>query len=250
MRFRILPDIETSAAMQMAIDEAILIARVKKQSPGTIRFYSWKPKAITIGYFQSLKKEVDEKKAKVLGIDVIRRYTGGGAVFHDKEITYSICIGEKTAGIDIIKSYEKICGFIIKGMECLNLKAQFKPINDIIVNGKKISGNAQTRKDGIILQHGTLLLDVDVNTMFSILKIPDEKIRDKLIENARQRVTSLKQELGKDISFTQAKTALISGFKKTFKAELKEQELSEFEKAAVKKLFKQKYSTKEWNNQR
>src|SRR5208283_2072423 len=182
---------------------------VAVSAPPTIRFYGWDPTAISIGYFQCLGKEVDLKNCAEFGIDIVRRRTGGGAVYHDGEITYSVIAKESVFSKDILESYRQICGCIIDSLALIGIKSEFKPINDIIVNGKKISGNAQTRRNGVLLQHGTILYSVDLDRMFSALKVSDEKIRDKLIQNARERVTSISQQ--RTVSWNEAYEALISG---------------------------------------
>lgn len=249
-QWRLLETIESNGAKQMAIDEAMLAARSEGKIPNTLRFFKWKPPAITIGFFQSLEKEVDVKKANSLGVDVIRRYTGGGAVLHDKEITYSLVAGEDEMPSDIIESYELLCQGIVSGLALLGITAEFKPINDIITNGKKISGNAQTRKQGVLLQHGTLLIDVDVKRMFSLLKVPDEKIRDKMISAVEERVTSVKKELGREVSFDEIEAVLTKGFQDTLKTNFFVSGLTEYEDQLAKKLEREKYSTKEWNHWR
>src|SRR5271157_5226509 len=94
MRWRFIPYAENDAFMNMAIDESVSARVGSGQSPPTIRFYGWKPRAISIGYFQSLEREVDLDNCKTAGVDIVRRRTGGGAVFHDSEITYSIIARE------------------------------------------------------------------------------------------------------------------------------------------------------------
>ncbi len=249
-KWRLIEDIEDNGAKQMAIDETIARARAKNQVPNTLRFFTWKPACVTIGYFQSLEKEVDKKKAKEADIDIIRRYTGGGAVLHEFELTYSIVLSENDVPSDIIESYKIICNAIVEGFKLLNINAQFKEINDIIVNNKKISGNAQTRMNGVVLQHGTILIDVDVDKMFSILKVPDEKIRDKMIETVKDRVTSLKKESEKEISIQELRQAMIKGFEKVFNVGFEEQKLSEEEMSAAEDIYNTKYSTDEWNNKK
>ena len=237
---------ENNAFLNMAIDEAVSEAVGREESLPTIRFYGWKPRAVSIGYFQSLEKEVDLDKCKEHNVDVVRRRTGGGAVFHDTEITYSIIGKQELFPKDIIASYKDICGAIISGLESLGIIAEFKPINDIIVSGKKISGNAQTRRGGVLLQHGTLLCDVDVDKMFSLLKVPDEKIKDKMIASVKERVTSVK--MLKEVCQEDVLAALKKGF-----IEGKEfgiSELTEKESARAKELAETKYKTKEWNGMR
>lgn len=147
---------------------------------------------------------------------------------------------------NILESYGQICGFVVEGLRKLGMRAEFKPINDIIVNNKKISGNAQTRREGVILQHGTILLDVDVKRMFSLLKVPDEKIRDKLISTAGDRVTSVSRELNPTVGFNDVKEALIKAFEKRLGA-LRAGGLSKEETRNAHRLFKERYSTREWN---
>src|SRR3989344_7958179 len=176
MKWRIIPLSTQDAFLNMAIDEALCESVANGKASPTIRFYRWKPSAVSIGYFQSLRQEVDTERCKSAGIDVVRRRTGGGAVYHDEEITYSIIAPEHLLPKGITESYHVICGWVIKGLENIGLVGEFKPINDIIVNGKKISGNAQTRRNGVVLQHGTILHGLDVEKMFSLLKVGQEKI--------------------------------------------------------------------------
>jgi lipoate-protein ligase A len=237
------------AVTQMSIDEAIAYLRNKDDTPNTIRLYRWNPSAVSIGYFQSINDEVDLEACKELGVDVIRRITGGGAVFHDYdgEITYSLVTPEDDPKIprDITESYELICGCIVNGLSTLGLESEFKPINDIISGGRKISGNAQTRRFGAVLQHGTVLVDCDVRKIFTVLKVSDAKISDKMIEAAEDRVTNIRKELKRDVSFEEAKQALIQGFEDTLNITLEPGELTESEKSTVEK-FKERYSSNEW----
>ncbi len=244
MKFRLLKTGHKTAFMNMAVDESIL----KNKIP-TIRFYGWKPSAVSIGYFQSLKEEVDLDKCNELNVDFIRRVTGGGAVYHDKELTYSFIASEEMVSKDILESYKEICKGVIKGLEKIGIKAEFAGINDIIAEGKKISGNAQTRKEGMVLQHGTIIMDVDVEKMFSLLKVPDEKIRDKLIANVKERVTSIKHVIG-EVDFDKLSEKMAEGFKEALNLELEEGELTEKELELAKELEEKKYNTKEWNFKR
>ena len=239
-----------NAFTNMAIDEAILRNRTQEKVPNTLRLYEWKPPAISIGYFQSVNAELDLEGCKNQGVDIIRRLTGGGAVFHEFEITYSVCVDSNTFPNNILETYKIISEGIIEGLKNLNLFAEFKPINDILVNGKKISGNAQTRRFSGILQHGTILCDVNVEKMFSLLKVPDEKIKDKKIQEVKQRVTSIKNELGHEVNNEEVKNALAIGFSKSLKIEFEESKLTDDELQLAEKVKKEKYSTNEWNFKR
>lgn len=242
------------AYTNMAIDEAICRLRSQGKSPNTIRLYRWNPSAVSIGYFQILEQEVDVEACKRLNVDIVRRMTGGGAVYHsyDGEITYSVIVNQDHPKIsrDILKSYELICQGIILGMTKLGIEAEFRPINDIDVNGKKISGNAQTRRGGIFLQHGTVLLDTDITTMFTVLKVSAEKISDKLIKSVEDRVTTIRRELGRSVSFTEASEAFKTAFPQILGVELFEAGLSCEEHALASKLMKEKYRTWAWIGER
>ena len=251
-KWRLLETENYTAAANMATDRAVLVANSEGKVPPTVRFFTWKPPAISIGYFQSLEEEVDLDICKKLGVDYVRRITGGGAVFHDEELTYSIVIPESHSQIpkNIIESYGRICGALMKGLKHLGIESKYAPINDIITGGKKISGNAQTRKAKMVLQHGTILMDLDVDKMFSLLKVPNEKIKDKLIVDVKQRVTSVKQILGEDIRFNEAAEAMKIGFEEEFNAELVDGSLTEEEIELAKKFERECFSTRDWNHRR
>jgi lipoyltransferase/lipoate-protein ligase len=238
------------AYLNMAIDEAICRLRSQGKSPNTIRFYRWKPSAVSIGYFQLLDQEVNLDECKRLGVDVIRRMTGGGAVYHayDGEVTYSVIVNEDHPRIpkDIIKSYELICGGVVDGLRSLSIDAEFRPVNDIDVKGKKISGNAQTRRRGVVVQHGTVLVDTDIRTMFTVLKVSKEKISDKLIKSVEDRVTTIRRETGQKIGFEEVTQALKESFPKVLGVQTHEGGLSEEEKTLAERLREEKYSTREW----
>ena len=251
-KWRLLKTEDNSAFANMAIDRAVMVENSKDKVPPTVRFYTWKPPAISIGYFQSLNEEVDLEVCKKLGIEYVRRITGGGAVFHDKELTYSIVISESHRLVpkNILESYRRICGAIIRGLKHLWIESKYAPINDIIVNNKKISGSAQTRKSKTVLQHGTVLIDVDVDKMFKILKVPNEKIKDKLIADVKQRVTSIKHISGNNASFNDVADSMKIGFEEEFGVELVNGDLTSKEINLTKKFEKECFSTNEWNYRR
>jgi lipoate-protein ligase A len=250
--WRLLLTGKNTAAVNMAIDRAVLVSNSQGKAPPTIRFYEWTPPAISIGYFQSLVEEVDLDMCDKYGVEYVRRITGGGAVFHEHELTYSIVIPEshKEISQNIMDSYGRICGAIIKGLNNLEIQSVYKPINDIISKGKKISGNAQTRKHKTVLQHGTILMDVNVEKMFSILKVPNEKIRDKLISDVKERVTSIKHVLEKEIPFDGVAEAMKKGFEEEFNVKLVEGKLTEEEIESTKKFEKECFGSSEWNHKR
>jgi len=250
--WRLLTTENKTAYSNMAIDRAVLVANSKGIVPPTVRFFSWSPPAISIGYFQSLEEEIDLDYCKMVGVDYVRRITGGGAVFHEKELTYSIVIAESHPQIpkNIIDSYKRICGAIIRGLEDLGIESNYFPINDILTNHKKISGNAQTRKSRTVLQHGTILMDVNVEKMFSILRVPDEKIKDKLIKDVKERVTSIKHILDSDVCFSEVADSMRKGFEEEFNIKLVNGVLTDEEINLAESFERECFSAKEWNHRR
>lgn len=228
------------AAQNMAIDEALI------ESVGEVpilRIYGWRPAAVSIGYFQSMNEEVDFTKCREIGVDIVRRLTGGGAVLHEYELTYSFI--SRRYPQNIVESYKWICDAIVISIKRLGFDASFVPLNDIVIAGKKVSGNAQTRRKGVLLQHGTILLGVDVNKMFSVLKVPSEKLRDKIIKDVKERVTSLA-----GTTYDNMATSLKTSFAAKFEAKLIDDTLSTEEISHAMWLAERKYSSNEWNLRR
>ncbi|MEM3791270.1 MAG: biotin/lipoate A/B protein ligase family protein [Candidatus Micrarchaeaceae archaeon] len=228
----------------MGIDEAIMNS-VRNGGKSTIRFYKWKPSAVSIGRFQSMEEEVDIEACKSNGIDYVRRITGGGTVFHSSfgEITYSV-ISREEEFKDIMGTYREICGWIVDALYSLGITASFSPINDITVNGKKISGNAQARKGNVMLQHGTILYDLDP-MMFKVLRVGKEKLSDKGIASPEERVTSVKNF--SRASMDELYRSLLSSFSKG--KEYAIEGLSEKEVEESKELI-EKYASYSWNFER
>ena len=239
-KIRLLETGEGSGSWNMGLDQA-LMSTVDEFIP-VLRLYGWKPSAVSIGYFQSLEQEVDVKKCEDLGIDVVRRITGGGAVLHEQELTYSFIT--KIFPADIRESYKSICEPVVMCIKELGFDAKFSPINDIIVKNKKVSGNAQTRRNNVLLQHGTILLDIDIDKMFSVLKVPSEKIKDKAIQDVKERVMGLK------VCFEEVANQLWQSFGEIFEAEVFRDRVRADEIIEAKIMQNYKYSTYGWNYKR
>ncbi|MEM3697446.1 MAG: lipoate--protein ligase family protein [Candidatus Bathyarchaeia archaeon] len=245
------------AYTNMAIDEAILTARIHNLIPNTIRFYRWKPSAVSIGKFQNIQNEVKIENCEKYGVDVVRRITGGGTVYHDAEgeITYSVIADKKDLKAkDITEVYQKIYSGITEALKILGIKADFnqgdaKTCPNLTINGKKISGSAQSHKGGIVLQHGTLLLDVDLEKMFTFLRVPWAKTCMEIVTIAKNKITSIKEALGKNVLTEEVTNALTQGFRRALNIQLTNGNLTPYEKEYAQKLFKEKYATKEWNFQ-
>lgn len=243
------------AYMNMAVDEAILNARIKGLVPNTIRFYRWKPSAVSIGKFQKIENEVYLENCREHGVDVVRRITGGGAVYHDEEgeITYSVVADKKELKAkDLTEAYTKIYAGIAEALKILGLKADFnegdaKACPNLTIGGRKISGSAQYHKAASVLQHGTVLVDVNLEKMFTFLRVPWAKTCMEIVNVAKNKITSIRSELKREVSMQEVEKALIKGFKNTFKTELVASELTSHEKELAEKLYSTKYSTVEWN---
>jgi lipoate-protein ligase A len=233
------------APTNMAIDEAMLISGTP-----TLRLYTWQPSALSIGYFQGIHEEVDLETCQRHHVDIVRRISGGGAVYHDAqgEVTYSLVLPETALPRDVQQSCERVCTALAAGLQHLGLDARFSPLNDVVVNGKKISGSAQTRRRGHVLQHGTVLLDVDVGLMFSLLRVSQAKIADKGIKDASARVTSLRH-LVDGIDNDAVIAALREGFADTFHVTLQDGRLTDDERERLP-VLRDKYASQDWNFQR
>lgn len=244
-----------NAFMNMAIDEAILRARIAERVPNTLRFYRWNPSVVSIGKFQKPENEVYLDNCRRLGVDVVRRISGGGTVYHDAEdeVTYSLIAKTEDLGVtDIAAVYARVYAGIADALRILGITADFnegdaKNCPNLTVNGKKISGSAQAHKSGIVLQHGTLLLSVDLERMFTVLRVPWAKTCMEVVGVAKNKITSVKEELGHAVSAETANNALSVGFKNAFGIQLTEGELTPFERELAEELCREKYATDDWN---
>ena len=247
--------LETNDAfMNMAIDEAILTSRITGLVPNTLRFYRWQPSAVSIGKNQNPENEIYSEACKKLGVDVVRRISGGGTVYHDfeGELTYSVTAKTADFGIgDITTVYVKIYEAITDALRLLGIPADFnsgdaKNCPNLTVKGKKISGSSQTITRGVVLQHGTVLRSVNLPKMFTLLKFKDVTC-SQAADIAKRKITSVQDELCHQVTPETIADALAQGFKAILKIQLKPSELTQAEKDLSNKLYKEKYSTKEWN---
>jgi lipoate-protein ligase A len=235
----------------MAADEAIATAVGRGESLPTLRLYGWSPSAVSIGYFQELEGEVDLDFCASHGISVVRRITGGGAVFHGSgELTYSFSapLGDAKIPMDVQDSYSLICTPIVSALRRLGLDAKFRPINDIEVGGRKVSGNAQTRRSGALLQHGTILVSLD-RSLLPCLRVKKEKLEGKGIETVSQRVATLEDLLDRKIKISRLARLLVEEFRIAFGCPILEGTLTRREEWTVPEL-RGKYSSECWLRRR
>jgi len=247
----------------MAIDEAIFHETIKNRKAPTIRFYNSKPVAISIGYFQDAKKEINFEKCQSAGIDIARRMTGGKAVFHFNEITYSVVASdsEKTFPPDILGTYKVISRCIAQSLAYLGIKADLlengrilpeqkseaycfsvPSKNELLVKGRKICGSAQVRRRGGFLQHGSLLLAFDpVKTADFLLpmRTPEQ------IKRLRETVTSVNDEIVLPVDVQEVCYQFKKGFIDELGIDLAEETLTSAEKKLKNELM-EKYTDNRW----
>ncbi len=243
LRWRLLR-IEGDAAYNMAVDEALLRSGIP-----TVRLYRFRPSAVTIGYFQRVESSVNLELARRLGIQVVRRPTGGGAVYHDErgELTYSVVGPQEFFPRDVRETFRFICRGVIDTIRMFGLEPEFAGVNDILVNGRKISGSAQTREGGMLLQHGTLMYATDLEMLARLITPPREKLADKGVGSVLERVTTLERELGRGVSFEEVLEAAIDSF--SFLGDLEEGSLTVEEWRLAGEL-EEKYRDGRWNFRR
>ncbi|MFX0066171.1 MAG: biotin/lipoate A/B protein ligase family protein [Candidatus Hermodarchaeota archaeon] len=250
LKWRLVPFETNDAYWNMALDEAILRARNEGLVPSTVRFYSWLPSAVSIGRHQELKTEVDLEAAKKHGVDVVRRITGGGAVFHQSEITYCVVTGEKDhTKLNVETSFQAITGGIARGLELLGLNIDYGQIHcpSLFVKGKKISGNSQYRHKSTILQHGTILTDYDPELMYTLLKVPQGKTKKGIIRSVFQYVTTIKKELKIEVSQKELLEALRTGYEEVIGINFEEAPLTSWEREKAKELREIRYMNEKWH---
>ncbi|MFW6196088.1 MAG: lipoate--protein ligase family protein, partial [Thermoplasmatota archaeon] len=215
----------------------------------TIRFYRFKPSAITLGYTQDVDETINIQACEEHDISYVRRITGGGTVFHDYEgeITYSM-ITDKIEG-EIEKSFFTLLEPIIETLKDYDLDAKFKPYNDILVEKRKISGSAQRRGKKGMLQHGTLMYATNLEVLSEILKIDEEKLQARGAESFTDLVTTIEDEIGWKPDPEELIEDMKSSYERVLDIETLEEELNENELELVEN-FKEKYQSEEWNKKR
>ncbi len=225
-------------AWNMACDDVLLKLVADKKSPPTLRFLSFYPSSVLVGYFQSVEQEVRQEYCKEKGILINRRITGGGAVFFDpSQVGWEIIAPFENLNKNPSTMYEIFGKSIAEGLRMLGIPAQFKPRNDIEVNGRKISGmGGVTLKDAFLFQ-GTLLVEDRLEEMLFALKVPIEKLKPKEIDSVRERVTCIERELGRIPHREEIKEVIRKGLKKILGINLYPGDLMEFELKEIKKTI-------------
>jgi lipoate-protein ligase A len=240
MFWRLLDSDLTEPQRSAACDEAMLMARQHRLVPNTLHLYRRERPTVSLGYFESLEESVDLEAVRRHGAQVVRRASGGSAIYTDPgQLIYAVILDAEMVPESPNDTYALVCGGVVKALDLLGLKAEFKPVNDVLVNKRKISGSAQLRRSGVVLQHGTLIVDTDFDIMFDVLRMR-KKGRSK------DNVTSLARELGQAPPLDQVKEAMVRGFSTTFGVSIEKGVLTHFEERKVEELIACKYGRMEY----
>jgi len=254
----------TPGSLNMAIDEALMESYSELGMP-TLRFYKWKTPCLSIGKFQKIS-EIDIDFLNVNGIELVRRPTGGKAVLHHEEITYSVVMPfEFFEKKEVINTYQKIALALRKGLEILGIQTNLSKnkshvensfrsacfsvpsIYEITVDGKKLIGSAQVRNKNVILQHGSLPFKLDIDTYSQCFNLSDEA-RFKLKRILESKTITLNQ-LDSEINEKDLMESIVKGFEEIFSLSVFYGDYSDIE---VKRagVLRNKYESKEWTFKR
>ena len=264
--WRLLNTGSADGATNMAIDEAILTAVAEERSQPTLRFFAWEPPCLSIGYNQVVD-EVDITKCRQAGVDFVRRPTGGRAILHTDELTYSVVALQNEPRVigGVVESYRRLSAGLVRGLRLLGVdvaQAEAEHGQDadvsaacfdapsayeITAGGKKLVGSAQVRRKEAVLQHGSLPLQGDITRICHYLVVPSEERRQELRRELRARATSLELVLGQVVPFAQVVEALVKGFSEALNLHLEPGELSEHELTLVQQFRREKYTAEAWN---
>lgn len=229
----------------MALDQVLLDEVAAGRRAPTLRVWEWAAPAVVIGIFQSLKNEVDAEAAQQHSIEVVRRISGGGAMFIEpgNTITYSIYAPQSLiAGMSFREAYAYMDASVLEALNELGIKAWYQPLNDITSDGGKIGGAAQAYRGGAVLHHVTIAYDIDATKMLQVLRIGREKLSDKGTTSAAKRVDPLRSQTGL------SREAIIERMIATFRQRhgLRTGALMPSELAASARLIQEKFGTEAW----
>ena len=203
--------------MNLAMEESILRGKVERGSPDTLRLWQH-PRVISIGCFLNPEDEVNVDACKQLGVKIIRRLSPGGALYIDEgSIQYSLTFDTQSLLLPerIEDSYSLLSRGVMEALNSMGVKAEFQPINDLVVGGKKISGASQSRMYNGILHHGTISVNTKLDILEQVLKPSELKLKAQGFPNLKERITTLSRETGRDVPIDAFKQELVKGFERT-----------------------------------
>lgn len=262
--WRVIFDTIQTGAANMAIDQAMMEAVAAHKVPPTLRLYAWSPPCLSLGYNQAAD-EIDFEAASAHGWDVVRRATGGKAILHTDEVTYSVALPDDSPLVagGIVESYRRLSTALLSALEILGADVDVTspeaagqakgpvcfevPSNyEITASGKKLIGSAQVRRGGAVLQHGTLPLVGDITRIVDVLCFSDETDRQLARDRVANRAITLQDVLGQAITWQQAANAIAKGFASTFDLILQPAMLSPAEQDRAEDLINEQYGNRTW----
>lgn len=265
-QWRLLRQPPASGAWNMAVDDALLDGARKGSSPPTLRLYDWAPPTLSLGLAQPLA-DVDLERVNANGWGLVRRPTGGRAILHIDELTYSV-IGasdEPRLAGGVLESYKRISAALMRALQLLGLRVQQQPSSmlgtdtdagpvcfevpsdyEITLGGKKLIGSAQARRKGGMLQHGSLPLGGDIARITDALRYVSEAERSEAAVRVRSRAATVAEGLGRVPSYAEAAAAFVQAFGEVLNVEFSEGELSAEELEAAKVWELERYANAEW----
>lgn len=245
MKWRIINEGIYSEAIHQALEE-VLAEKVEKEGMRpTLRFWYRENPSVPMGRFQSFEDEVEADYAEKQDIEVVRRVTGGGAMFCEpgNVITYSLYLPGEKVEEDVEESYRQLDRFAVEALNEIGVDASYKPLNDIEHPEGKLGGAAQLRKNNAVLHHTTMSYDLDTTKMLKVLRIGKEKVSDKAVKSAEKRVSRISDHT--DRKRQEVIEALIEKFVED--KEYEEDSLTTEELEEARELAEKKFSTEEWN---
>jgi lipoyl(octanoyl) transferase len=262
--WRLIVDGAADGARNMAIDEAILDAVVEGKEQPTLRLYAWSPPCLSLGRNQPLG-DVDLEACRAAGADVVRRPTGGKAILHTDELTYSVALpaGDPRAAGDVVEGYRRLSEGLLAGLRRLGLAAvpadgekrqgaqpgpacfETPSNHEITVGGRKLVGSAQWRTRGGVLQHGSLPLEGEITRIVEYLAFPEAE-RQAQRRALRARACTLEEALGRRVPFAEAARSLAEGFAEALGVTLIPGGITAEEEAQANALYHTRYATGEW----
>jgi lipoate-protein ligase A len=238
-----------SSAAGLAIDETLSHCIHLKNSPPILHLYQFKPSVI-VGKYQDIEAVVNFERCEELGVEFNRRHTGGGTVIMlDKVVAlaFAISLDHPRVSPNIADTFNTFGGIIADSLRRMNIKAEIRPKNDIVVTGRKIAGlSASSEIGNTLLFHASLLVDFDLALMLKIMHTPAEKLSDKGYGCFSERMTTVQKELGRIVSMDEMMAAIQAAFEEYFGIKFQESELSEWEREKVDELVETRYANTEW----
>jgi lipoate---protein ligase len=236
--------------MNLAVEEAIPRVVGEGKAPSTVRFWH-NSNTIVIGCFQSARLEVNMEACKETRTEIVRRFTGGGAVYHDGgNLNYAISLrkGHPLVPDQNLQSvFQKLSEGAVEGLRKLGVKAEFQPVNDIQVDGRKVSGAAGSIRWNSVFHHGCILVNSDLSILGKVLNVPRAKLEDKHVASVQKRVTTVRDELGRDVSTREVRDAIVDGIGSCYGVRVEPGDLGKEELGLAQELYQTKYSRLEWN---